>query len=41
VFIDDRPANVEGARACGWRAIQHQSYGQTCEELIQLGIPCP
>jgi FMN phosphatase YigB (HAD superfamily) len=20
LFLDDKPANVEGARACGWRA---------------------
>lgn len=41
VFIDDRRDNVEGARACGWGAIHHQSYGQTREELLQLGILCP
>lgn len=41
IFIDDRQANVAGARACGWRAIQHQSYGQTRDELDRLGISCP
>jgi putative hydrolase of the HAD superfamily len=41
VFIDDRHDNVTGARACGWRAIHHQSYGQTRDELQQLGISCP
>ena len=41
VFIDDRHVNVESARACGWQAIQHQSYGQTREELLHLGISYP
>ncbi len=41
VFIDDRQANVEGAIACGWQAIQHQSYGQTRDALIDLGLDLP
>lgn len=41
VFIDDRLENVEGARACGWQAIHHQSYGQTCDALKQLGLLVP
>lgn len=38
VFIDDRLDNVEGARACNWQAIQHRSYGETRDTLIDLGI---
>jgi len=41
VFIDDRPENVAGAKACGWQAIQHQSYGQTRDALIDLGLNLP
>ncbi|WP_020676984.1 HAD family hydrolase [Geopsychrobacter electrodiphilus] len=38
VFIDDRLENVIGAQNCGWHGIQHQSYGQTCEALLELGV---
>ena len=38
VFIDDRAENVEGAIACGWHGIHHQSYGQTRDALLELGI---
>ncbi len=38
VFIDDRLENVAGARACGWQAIQHLSFGQTRDALIDLGF---
>ncbi len=41
VFIDDRQENVAGAEACGWRAIQHLSYGQTRDALIGLGLDLP
>jgi putative hydrolase of the HAD superfamily len=41
VFIDDRQENVAGAIACGWQAIQHKSYGQTRDALINLGLDLP
>jgi putative hydrolase of the HAD superfamily len=41
VFIDDRKENVAGAKACGWQAIHHQSYGQTRDALINLGLDLP
>lgn len=40
VFIDDRLENVQGATHCGWHGIHHQSYGQTLEKLLDLGV-CP
>ena len=36
VFIDDLPANVEGARAVGMAGIQFKTSGQTLEELSRL-----
>ena len=36
-FLDDVPANVEDARACGWHAVLHESTPasiQAMEELI-------
>ena len=33
LFIDDLPANVGGARACGWRGIQYQQFEDL---LVQL-----
>ncbi len=41
VFIDDREENVAGAIACGWQAIQHQSYAQTRDALIEMGLSLP
>lgn len=42
VFIDDLPANVEAARACGWRAILYQRGLDLRRELLRLGIePAP
>lgn len=38
VFIDDIPANVEGARAAGWQGIVHQSARRTRAELTKLGV---
>ena len=38
VFIDDVIANVEGAVAVGLRAIHYQSYVQTRQELVNLGL---
>lgn len=40
VFIDDMRANVEGAIACGWQGIQHQSTVETRRRLsAATGIP--
>ena len=36
VFIDDLPGNVEGARACGMRAIQFRDIDQVRAELMPL-----
>ena len=36
VFIDDLPHNVEGARACGMRAIQFHDIDQVRRELTSL-----
>jgi HAD superfamily hydrolase (TIGR01509 family) len=36
VFIDDLPGNVDGARACGMRAIQFQTIEQVRAELLPL-----
>jgi len=37
-FIDDVPANVEAARACGLRAIQFTSPGKLRADLAALGL---
>ena len=37
VFIDDMPANVLAARACGWRALQYADAEQCARELRALG----
>jgi len=39
VFIDDVPANVEGAQAIGMAGIHHRSAEQTVAELRALGLP--
>ncbi|GGB57418.1 hydrolase [Roseibium aquae] len=39
VFIDDSPANVEGARACGMSAIHFTEPRALCEDLRYLGLP--
>ena len=39
VFIDDAPANVEGARAFGMTAIHHRSANETLAALRALGLP--
>ena len=41
VFIDDRHENVAGAIACGWGGIHHLCYGETLEQLRQLGLSPP
>jgi putative hydrolase of the HAD superfamily len=38
LFIDDIPANVAGAQAFGWNAIQYQAYPDLIEQLSALGI---
>jgi 2-haloacid dehalogenase len=39
VFIDDVPANVDGARAVGMAGIHHRSAAETIAELKALGLP--
>lgn len=39
VFIDDVPANVDGARAAGMAAVHHRSAGETIAALRALGLP--
>lgn len=38
LFIDDLPANVEAARACGWKGIVYHRGLDLARELRQLGI---
>jgi HAD superfamily hydrolase (TIGR01509 family) len=38
VFIDDIPANVEGARQCGWRGIVYRPGDDLEAGLAELGI---
>jgi putative hydrolase of the HAD superfamily len=38
LFIDDLPANVEGARTVGLQAILHVDFDQTRAELTKLGV---
>jgi putative hydrolase of the HAD superfamily len=38
LFIDDLPANVEGARACGWQGIVYQQEGDLAGQLARLGV---
>lgn len=38
LFIDDNRANVEGARAAGWRALQFLSADQLRKDLEAVGI---
>ena len=38
LFIDDLPANVAGARQCGWQAIQHEDYSSTISKLRMFGV---
>jgi HAD superfamily hydrolase (TIGR01509 family) len=35
VFVDDKPENVSGARACGWKGFVHESTEQTSKQLRQ------
>ena len=36
VFIDDRPENIEGAKALGMQGIVFYNYEQACKELEQM-----
>jgi putative hydrolase of the HAD superfamily len=38
VFIDDLPANVEGARACGWNGIVYRRDSDLAMQLAQYGV---
>ncbi|MDA4844800.1 HAD family hydrolase [Hoeflea poritis] len=38
LFIDDSPANVEGARAAGWHAVHFTGADQLASDLEKLGV---
>jgi FMN phosphatase YigB (HAD superfamily) len=38
VFIDDVPANVEGAKACGWQGLVYRRGEDLAAQLAQLGV---
>jgi HAD superfamily hydrolase (TIGR01509 family) len=38
VFVDDRPENIEAARARGWHGIVHRSFNDTRQALLRLGV---
>jgi glucose-1-phosphatase len=38
VFIDDVPANIDGARACGWHGIVYRHGDDLAAQLTQLGV---
>jgi HAD superfamily hydrolase (TIGR01509 family) len=39
VYLDDRPENVEGGLALGWRALLHETPEKTISTLRQWGLP--
>jgi putative hydrolase of the HAD superfamily len=41
IFIDDAPANVEGARAAGLQAVLYRDTPSLCAELRRLGVEVP
>ncbi len=42
LFIDDLPANIEAAQACGWQGIVYQRRTATCAaSLRKLGVEVP
>ncbi len=41
IFIDDAPANVEGARAAGLQAIEYRDTPSLIGELRRLGVEVP
>jgi putative hydrolase of the HAD superfamily len=38
VFIDDLPANVAAAKACGWQGLVYRDYETLCNELVMLSV---
>ncbi|MFS2326168.1 HAD family phosphatase [Brucella sp. H1_1004] len=38
LFIDDSPANVEGAKAAGWQAVHFTSAAKLADDLKRLGL---
>jgi putative hydrolase of the HAD superfamily len=38
LFVDDLAANVEGARACGWRGLVYTEIEVLVRELAELGV---
>jgi putative hydrolase of the HAD superfamily len=40
LFIDDLPANVEAARACGWQGVVYRRGDDLRRLLCQAGITC-
>jgi putative hydrolase of the HAD superfamily len=38
LFIDDLPANVEGARACGWQGLVYRQGEDLAKRLAELGV---
>jgi FMN phosphatase YigB (HAD superfamily) len=38
LFIDDLPANIAGARACGWQGIVYRSFEDLQHQLRELGV---
>ena len=38
LFIDDLPANVEGARACGWQGVVYRKGDDLRRLLLEVGV---
>ena len=38
VFIDDLPANIEGAKRCGWQGIVYTDFADLKRRLAELGV---
>jgi putative hydrolase of the HAD superfamily len=38
VFVDDMPANVHAARACGLTALHYHEFGEFRRQLAELGV---
>jgi putative hydrolase of the HAD superfamily len=41
LFVDDLPANVAGAVACGWQGIVYTGVDALCADLRRLGVHLP